>query len=164
MSDSRVAVIGVGNVLMGDDGVGPKTIGVLKSRGFDCRAELLDAGLAFGEVLCDVEPGRTVVIVDAIRGGGEPGSIYRLDPSQIDPRTGALASALSLHEVNVLPILQMEALAGRTFDDVTIFGVEPKEVGWSEDLSPEVTEAVEKLVKLIGAFLDEHATKDDTEE
>jgi len=140
---------------MGDDGVGPKVIDLLRTRGVGERAELLDAGLAFGEVLCDLEPERVLVIVDAIRGGGEPGSIYRIDPSEIDAGAGAVTQALSLHEVNVLPILQMETLGGREFRDVTIFGIEPGTVEWSEELSPAVAHAAGKLVDLIGAFLDE---------
>jgi len=164
LSDARVAIVGVGNLLMGDDGLGPRVIAFLKARGLDARAELRDAGLAFGEVLCEIEPEWTLVVIDAVRGGGEPGSIYRIDPADIDGQTGTLTQALSLHEVNVLPILRMEALAGRAFRDVTIFGVEPERVDWSEELSPTVSRAAEKLVELIVAFLDERAKKVVTEE
>ena len=166
MSDDRPAVVGVGNILMGDDGVGPQVIELLRMRGIGERAELLDAGLAFGEVLCDIAPERTLVIVDATRGGDASGTIYRLDPSDVDVQAGALGgrSGLSLHEVNVLPTLQTEALAGRAFKDVTIFGIEPEVVDWSEALSPAVADAAEKLVDLIVAFLDERARKVATKE
>ena len=155
MSERRPAVVGVGNILMGDDGVGPKTIDLLEARGVGEGAELVDAGLAFGEVLCDLDPGTALVVIDAVRGGGGPGSIYRLDPSQIDVTTGSLAQAISLHEVSVLPVLRMEALAGREFKDVTIFGIEPKDVEWSQELSRVVTDAMEELVDVICSFLDE---------
>lgn len=159
LSERPPAIVGVGNILMADDGVGPRTIDLLKRRGVGERAELLDAGLAFSEVLCDLDPQTPLVVIDAVRGGGEPGSIYRLDPSQIDVTTGSLAKAMSLHEVSVLPMLRMEALAGREFADVTIFGVEPKDLEWSDELSPVVTDATEKLADVICSFLDERAAE-----
>jgi len=149
--------VGVGNVLMGDDGVGPAALDALRSTGADERAELIDAGLAFSEVLCDLTPQRTVIIIDAVRGGGEPGTVYKLTPDDLDPDTGAMAAAMSLHEVNVLPALRMEALAGRLFRDVTIYGVEPGKLDWGEGLSEPVTRTVEKLVETIGRHLDELA-------
>ena len=96
MSENLPAVIGVGNILMGDDGVGPKVIDLLKARGLDSRAELLDAGLALSEVLCDLEPETPLVIVDAVRGGNPPGTIYRMNPSDIDVQTGSMAISNSV--------------------------------------------------------------------
>ena len=157
MSETRPAVVGVGNILMGDDGVGPKVIELLRDRGADERAELIDAGLAIGDVMCDLDPKQPLVIVDAVRGGNAPGSIYRLDPSQIDARTASLGAALSLHEVNVLPALHLEALTGRVFRDVTIFGVEPVGVAGGQALSPAVAEAARKVAEMISACLDRRA-------
>jgi Ni,Fe-hydrogenase maturation factor len=58
---------------------------------------------------------------------------------------------LSLHELSVVPALRLEALAGRTFADVTVFGVEPADVAWGDTLSPAVAGAMDRLV---GAVLD----------
>jgi hydrogenase maturation protease len=60
-----------------------------------------------------------------------------------------MARAVSLHEVNVLPALWMEALAGREFTNVTIFGVEPGTIAWGEGLSPAVAKALEKVVQAV---------------
>ena len=155
MSKPRPAIVGVGNVLMGDDGVGPAVVEALRRRGVDRRAELLDAGLAFSEVLCDLDPARPLVVIDAVRGGGPPGSVYRLTLNDLDAETGSMSKAFSLHELNVLPALRMEALGGRWFDDVTIFGVEPGEVDWGEELSAPVAEAVEILAQAVCQYLDD---------
>jgi hydrogenase maturation protease len=146
--------VGVGNILMGDDGVGPKVIELLRERGFDDRAELIDAGLAISDVLCGLEPDQLLVIVDAVHGGDVPGSVYRLDPSQIDARTARLSRALSLHEVNILPALHLEALAGRVFREVTIFGVEPGDVTWDQALSPAVAAAAGRVAQMISDYLE----------
>ena len=157
LSDSRPAIVGVGNTLMGDDGVGPAAVEAFGRAGLGNEAELIDAGLAFSEVLCDHDPSRPMVIIDAVRGPGEPGSIYKLTPEELDGAKGSLASAISLHEVNVLPALQMSALAGRCFDDVTIFGVQPEKVEWGEGLSPAVRRAVKDLVRTVRQHLEKYA-------
>ena len=153
---TRPAIIGVGNVLMGDDGVGPAALEVFGAQGLGDRAELIDAGLAFSEVLCDLEPDRRLIIVDAVRGGGPAGSVYRLTLADLEAGAG-MVSAMSLHEVNVLPALQMEALAGREFTDVTIFGVEPGRVDWGEGLSAPVAAAVEKLAEILAQYVNSRA-------
>lgn len=142
-------------MLMGDDGVGVAAVEALRRRGLGGRAELIDAGLAFSEVLCDLAPARPLVVLDAVRGGGRPGTVYRLTADELG--AGSLSAAVSLHEVNVLPALRMEALAGREFTDVTIFGVEPAVIEWTEQLSPPVAGAVEKLVDAVRLYLDERA-------
>jgi len=142
---------------MGDDGVGPAVVDALRSGGAGDRAELIDAGLAFSEVLCDLDPGQPLVIVDAVRGGGPPGSIYRLHPGDLLAEGGPTSRAVSLHEISVLPALRMEELSGRRFNDVTIFGVEPETVEWGEGLSQPVARAVRKLLNEIRRYLDERA-------
>jgi hydrogenase maturation protease len=142
---------------MGDDGVGPAVVEALRRRGAAARAELIDAGLAFSDVLCDLEPSRPLVVIDAVRGGGPPGSVYRLGPAWLAEEAGSMARAVSLHEVNVLPALRMEALAGREFTNVTIFGVEPGEIAWGERLSPAVAKALEKVVRAVCDYLENPA-------
>jgi hydrogenase maturation protease len=143
---------------MGDDGVGPAAVEALRRRGVSDRAELIDAGLAFSDALCDLQPSRPLLVIDAVRGGGPPGTVYRLGPGDLAEEAGSLARSVSLHEVSVLPALRMEALAGREFADVTVLGVEPGEVAWGERLSPPVAEALEKVVDEVCRYLEMGAT------
>ncbi len=140
---------------MGDDGVGPAAVEMMRRRGLGRRAELIDAGLAFSQVLCDLPPEAPLIVIDALRGGGPPGSLYKLTCADLAPEGGSMASALSLHELNVLPALRMEALAGREFTDVTIFGVQPGRLAWGEGLSPAVAGAMEELIQAVRGHLDE---------
>jgi len=142
---------------MGDDGVGVAAVEFLRRSGLGSRAQLIDAGLALGEVLCDLQPDQSLLIIDAARGGGPPGSIYRLGLADLDRRSAAMAGAVSLHEVNVLAALEMEKLGGREFTDVTVFGVEPLELLWREGLSAPVASALEKLAQAVGDYLDQQA-------
>jgi len=157
LSERRPAIVGVGNVLMGDDGIGPAAIEALRQGRVGDRAELIDAGLALGEVLCDLDPHQPLVIIDALRGGGGPGSLYRLGLDVLNPQGASVRRAVSLHEVGVQSALRMEALSGREFTHVTIFGVEPGKVAWGQRLSRPVAQSLKNLVRVIRGYLDELA-------
>ena len=87
--------------------------------------------------------------------GDEGLRYYRLRPADLEIEGNSMSSVMSMHEVSVLPALRMEALAGRKFADVTIFGVQPETVAWTEHLSPSVAEGLEKLVQAVARYLDE---------
>ena len=142
-------VVGVGSTLMSDDGVGPAAIARLSARGVAAGVELHDAGLALSDVLGTLDPSVPLIVVDAVRGGGPPGTIYEV---RLDSGTREVVGAdrmTSLHELSVLPALRLEALTGRVFADVTVFGVEPEKLEWGEGLSPAVDAALDKVVDAV---------------
>ncbi len=80
-----------------------------------------------------------------MRGGEAPGTIYRLSPDDI---TVGAEEPLSLHQINLLQMLDVCALIGRKPLTV-IIGVEPKEINFGMELSPEVEEIVPQIIELI---------------
>lgn len=143
-------IVGVGSTVMRDDGIGPAAIERLRERGVPEGVCLHDAGLALSDVLTTLDPAAPLILVDAVRAGGPAGSLYKLplDPLASDADAGA-GGMLSLHELSVVPALRLEALAGRAFADVTVFGVEPAEVAWGDKLSPAVAGAMDRLVDAV---------------
>ena len=154
MPEPAVNIVGVGNALMGDDGAGIAAVEALSRCGIGPRARLHDAGLAVSDVLGRLDPSEPLVVLDAVRGGGPAGSVYRL---RLDALGGGAAAAagppVSLHELSVAPALQLEALSGRAFEDVVVFGVEPEAVGWGQGLSAAVAEGVDRLVEAVMEYL-----------
>ena len=146
MSSVSVNIVGVGNVLMGDDGVGPEAVARLAAHRLPPGVAVHDAGLAVGDVLCRLDPAEALVLIDAVEGGGPPGTVYRFGWDVLAPAPAEGTGPMSLHDLSVGPALQLEALAGRVFADVTVFGVEPAVVAWGEPLSPAVDAAVGRLV------------------
>jgi hydrogenase maturation protease len=154
LPEDFVNIVGVGNVLMGDDGVGVAAVEALASRRAD-GVRLHDAGLAVGDVLGRLDPARPLIVLDALRCGGAPGSVYAARLDAMAPQPGRLGG-LSLHELGIVPALQLEALSGRQFRDVTVFGVEPGAVAWGQGLSPPVAAALERLVEAVLAHVRRH--------
>jgi len=84
---ARAVIVGIGQLAAGDDAIGLRVAHVLASRGFDARA-CADASV----VLSLLETGRRVVVVDAVVGGGPPGTVLRLEPGELSDGPAPLSS------------------------------------------------------------------------
>ena len=149
MSKTVANVVGVGSTLMCDDGVGPAAIDRLSCRGVPVGVRLHDAGLSVSDVLGGLDPSVPLVVIDAVRGSGPPGTVYEIHLDSGTPEVAGAGRMLSLHELSVVPALELEALTGRVFSDVTVFGVEPETLQWGENLSPAVAGALDKLTRAV---------------
>ena len=121
----RVVVIGVGNILMGDDGIGVAVIEALRKENLPGHIELYDAGIALSDVLAAIGNCARVILVDSCKAGGEPGTIYRSTCRPEKWETTPLGD--SLHDMNVVHALQLHRLAGGNLGEVVLVGIEPKE-------------------------------------
>ena len=126
-----MVVLGVGNELMRDDGVGVHVVRRLTREPLDPRVETLEAGTAVADALDLVPEGAAVVAVDAASGGGPPGSIYRFGLGDLAAERG-----VSLHETSLPEAFALAEVAGAKFGEVVVLGVEPAEVKPGEGLSP----------------------------
>ena len=142
----RTAVVGFGNLLMGDDGVGIHVVRELADAGLPDAVELVDGGVSSLEVLASLLGAARIVIVDALAGGGEPGAIYRLTPDDLGE--AAASPTFSLHEFS---LAQSLALLARTaaLPPIVIYGVEPACIDCGLELSAPVAEAARRVAALI---------------
>ncbi len=138
--------MGVGNVLMRDDGAGVRTVERMKELGLAPEGMLADGGTSAFDVLVGYGGGAKLVVIDAVRGGGEPGTVYRIPLEELG-RDGA-ANRLSIHDVGLLDALAMLTLAGAGWAEVVVLGVEPAVVSWGEELSEPVARAVPRLADM----------------
>ncbi len=144
---SQILILGLGNPLCGDDGVGPRVIEELNRRGLPEGITALDGGTAGFDLLNVLEGWKRVVIVDAAEIGQEPGRFVRFTPDEVR-LTGATA-ALSLHEAGLAEALALAEALGRPLPEIVIFGVQPAKVGWGERLSQTVTAALPSLIEAV---------------
>lgn len=141
----RICVVGIGNRLAGDDGAGSAVAEKLRGRTAGC---VIDAGIApenHLEPIVRREPD-TILLVDAVELGGEPGSIRLLDPRAL--RAGGLSThATSLGMVT-------EYLAARCAARIVLLGIQPGRLRLGTALSDEVASSVgavaSRLAELMG--------------
>ncbi|MBN1442418.1 MAG: HyaD/HybD family hydrogenase maturation endopeptidase [Planctomycetes bacterium] len=143
---TRKLILGIGNILLRDEGVGVRVIEALRRRSPVPDVELVDGGTA-GFDLVDAIAGREkIVVVDAMDMDEEPGSVRRLDPSELEPGGDR---PLSLHEFGLLDTLHLAGRLGCSPAEVVIFGVQPADLSTGLELSPQVAAAVERVSSMV---------------
>ncbi len=152
MSDTRpIVVLGLGNPIMGDDGVGVLAVERLRDEWeVGEGVELVDGGTWGMTLLPTIEGARKLILVDAIHSGGMPGADVVLSgprlPELLGPR-------LSVHQVDVIDLLTLARLRGTLPPDTVALGVEPRRIEMSTELTPAVAEGLARLPGRIAAQL-----------
>jgi hydrogenase maturation protease len=139
-------VLGIGNVLLKDEGIGCHVVHALEGISLP-DVEIIDGGTC-PDVVQLLEDADKLVIVDAVKGGGTPGQIYRFHLEDI---TLEQKPFLSLHDVGLVDSLMLMQL-WYNIGEAVIIGVEPREINWGLELSPELQE---KMPQIIDAILSE---------
>jgi len=141
-----VLILGLGNILLRDEGVGVRVVEAMRDVALPAGVELFDgatAGLDLLDVIADRD---LVIIVDAVDGPVEPGSVVRLVPEDLAP---AASPGLSLHEMGVFETLAVAGQLGAAPKDVVILGVSPENVTCGLDLSPRIAGLVPRIVERV---------------
>ena len=147
----RTVVLGLGNMLMADDGVGLAALARLEEEWFIPRdVELVDGGTWGMNLLPVIERADRIIILDAIDLGDPPGTLIRLEGEEI-PRF--LSLKLSPHQVDLREVLALADLRGSLPGNVIAVGIQPARVEMSTTLSPEVAARLDQLVHLAAETL-----------
>ena len=143
----RIVVLGIGNLLKGDDGVGVRVIEALEARNLPPEVELVDGGAGGLTLLVHFEGARALVIVDAVNLGAPPGTVRAFGLGDIED--AGLPVRFSLHEVGILPMLELARQLGQLPGEVRIIGVQPERFDLGDQLSEAVAAAVPEAVEVV---------------
>lgn len=154
----KTLVLGVGNVLLSDEGIGVKVIEEFVNR-YDVPedVEVIDGGTLGLNLLYFLEKVDRLLVVDALFGGGPPGSLYKFKGDQV--RTYFKRRKLSAHDIGLQEVLGVAELIGKGPKEIVVIGVEPESLDVSLDLSPSVGGALEKLLNEVVEQLKEWGIK-----
>jgi hydrogenase maturation protease len=146
-----VLVVGIGNAVFGDDGLGVHAVEALRHDANPGRpalpagVDLLDGGTAGLGLLPAIGHARALVIIDAVDVGATPGSVHVL--------TGADLSAnqvrLSVHQLGASDLLAAARLTGTLPDRVVLVGAQPATADTGVDLSPAMAAALPRVLALV---------------
>ena len=140
-------VLGLGNVLLADDGVGSAAVTELRDRYEPCDgARVLDGGTLGLSLLPYLDQADIVILVDAIRADAPPGSFVRLDGDNVGP---AVATRLSPHQIGVADLLDGARWLDRYPARVILLGLVPESIELALGLTPSVARALPCLVTRI---------------
>lgn len=147
----NVLVLGAGNILLSDEGIGVRVVEALQDRyRVPDAVEVLDGGTS-GMGLLDVLAGRDhLIIVDAVNTGRPPGSLVRLADDEIP---AAFRTKSSPHQLGLQDVLALLRLLGTAPRRVTVIGIQPASLDLSLELSPVVAGKLDELVQMVVAEL-----------
>lgn len=149
----RALVLGIGNPLIGDDGLGIHVIRDLLARRASVPLpegdiEILDGG-TLGYLLLDRVDGLDgLIVVDAANIGAEPGELRVFQDEEMD-RFLSDNQTSSVHEVGLVDLMQMLSLTGKTPRRRALVGVQPAVIDWNMALSPAVAPSMLKASNAI---------------
>ena len=150
--NKETIVLGLGNPLMGDEGIGIKLIEMLQSASGDFpEADFVDAGTGGMSLLHLIAGRRKAVIIDCCIMGAEPGTIKQSTPDQV--KTVKQLTHLSLHEVDIIKVIDLARQLGECPEEITFFGIEPETVTQQMELSDILTDRLAQYIETIKAQL-----------
>lgn len=145
---SRILILGVGNILLKDEGAGVRVVEYLRERfEFPESVSCIDGGTAGPALTSLLSAFDHAIIVDAVMYGSTPGTLYRIPADQISisPPVMATAHQIGIRDVLALVMLENDGHCPET----VIIGVEPQEVSPGLELTPVVEAAVSRLASLV---------------
>jgi hydrogenase maturation protease len=145
-----VLVLGVGNILLRDEGVGVRVVQAMEGMGLPPGVELFDGATAGFDLVDALADREKVIVIDAADGDFDPGTVLRLTPDDLAPQKNQRAS---LHEVGLMETLTAARRLGVAPREVVIIGVKPKHAEWGLELSPEIADLIPAIIELVLAEL-----------
>jgi hydrogenase maturation protease len=143
---SPVLVLGIGNILLRDEGVGVRVIEKMREIPLPDDVELVDGGTAGADLLDVLAERKKVIVIDAIQADCEPGTVLRFTA---DDLTQPDRVGMSLHELGLGQALKMTKQLGCEPKEVVVFGIKPRDISCGLELSEEITASLPKVVELV---------------
>jgi hydrogenase maturation protease len=142
-----VLVLGLGNVLLGDDGLGAAAVArVERNYRIPSGVQLEDGGTLGMSLLGLLAESERVILVDAVRTGSPPGTLVRIDGEEV---MDAVRDRLSPHQVGVADVLDAARLIDRYPSSVTLLGLVPEAIDLSVVRSSAVDARIDELVAAV---------------
>lgn len=148
-----IMVVGIGNYILQDEGVGVHVVNHLKEMELPEQVSLVDGGTHSYDLVDFFCQADIIIVVDALKAGGEPGTIYRAPLEDLGLKKDE--NSTSLHQMSFIEAVQMVNLLGH-HPQITVFGVEPKTIDWGLELTPEISAKLPRLVELVTEEIQNH--------
>lgn len=154
VNESNITVLGVGNILLTDEGLGVHAVRQLENEyEFTPAVNIIDGGTMGMELLSYMRGMTKLLLVDAVNGGEVPGTIYEFPHQETEQY---FTGNISVHEVGMQDILRIRALQENPLKDATVIGVEPAslEVGFepSEIVQAAMPEVLQRVIRQLEAW------------
>jgi hydrogenase maturation protease len=143
-----IKIIGFGNIFMGDDGIGVRIIEELQQRQVfkgNENIELVDGGTSGIDLIFMLKDADRAIIIDAVDAGQEIAQIVVFAPNEIVDFKKKVFKSYSLHDIDLAEAFELVRKLNLQAD-IKIIGIKPKNVGYSDKLSPEIENIIPEII------------------
>lgn len=149
---NETVVLGLGNPLMADEGIGNKLIELLQSTSEQFSGvDFLDAGTGGMSLLYHFENRKKAIIIDCAFMDETPGAIKRFTPEEV--KTVKKLAHLSLHEVDILKVIELAKQLDQCPEEIVFYAIQPEKVEQKQYLSKTLQQKLPQYIKQIQAEL-----------
>lgn len=149
----KTLILGLGNTLLGDEGVGVHTIHRLRQASMDLGdVELLDGGTLSFILAGPIEEADELIVIDAAQLDSEPGTVRFFKEADMDDFVLSKKNT-SVHEVSLSDLLVITHLSGQLPQRRALIGIQPERIDWSDTLTDSVAQAIPSACDLIHELL-----------
>lgn len=151
----RVLVLGLGNLLLRDEGIGVHVAHELNKQDLPANVEVIDGGTAAMDVVLSQQGLDKLVVIDAIRFGNRPGTVYktRLNAEEQNELARFFdsdgGSMISLHQLGLINALAVAEKLNCLPKEIVIIGVEPGRISPGLQLTEQVEQTVPKIINTV---------------
>ena len=142
----KIVILGIGNILLSDEGIGVHVANELFNKELPENVSVVEGGTDGFRLLNVITEADRLIVIDAVRGGDEPGAIYRFDIDDVKRCPSGFKT--SVHQIGILEVIDLSGLIGKT-PHTTIIGVEPKSLEMSMELSPEIRDKMPRIIEIV---------------
>jgi hydrogenase maturation protease len=149
----KTLILGLGNTLLGDEGVGVKTVSFLKNAKFALQdVEILDGGTLSFILAGPIESADNLIVIDAAQLNNAPGTVHLYEGKEMDQFI-MRKKYNSVHEVSLSDLLLIAHLSGRLPQRRALVGIQPERIDWSDTLTDAVAQSVPVACDLVHELL-----------
>ena len=147
MQEPTITILGLGNILLTDEGVGVHTVNEFEKRyQVPDYVEIIDGGAAGLDLIPFIEGREKVLMVDAVNFDREPGYVGSLENEAIPVK---FATKASMHHLGLMDVLSIVRLSGNYPKELCIIGIQPKSLELGLDMTQEICDKKETLIKRV---------------
>jgi hydrogenase maturation protease len=146
MSLNKPIILGLGNPLFQDEGLGIHIIHQLMREPIKERAELIDGGTDGLTLLGVVEDAEQLLVIDAVDGGYPPGTIKMMSNNDIPQLCNTY---ISEHQLGFQEVLALARLRGNLPSQMVLIGVQPQSLDWGTELTEPVTSSLPRIREMV---------------
>ena len=145
---NKTLVLGIGNPLMQDDGVGVHAIQRLKTMYPDSpQVEFMDGGTLSFSLIGVIESATNLIVIDAAQLNDEPGSVKTFFGEEMDIFLGQQKNS-SVHDITLVDLMSIALLSDQLPDRRALIGIQPGAIDWSTEPTPAIKKAIPNVCNM----------------